>query len=223
MRQTLATALHQALRDGGTDFTHDQLAYLAATRKIEDPVRDAVAWRLHQTLLCRGLTVSREFPIKQSPDQSKGTWARADIAILESASVVAVVELKALHTFDVHKPKKREEYRGRVAADLKRVAMHVPGADAFAVALTTHVAGNIRPDLPDVVKYARVVRSATKKYGDADALRNDALPLWREAMTRLEAPIDQLELGRGEVWGLEVIVDAWLVDPVPRSELARTS
>ena len=155
---------------------------------------------------------------KVSPSPQRSS-ARADIAILDRANVLGVIELKALYTFNVHVTKKREEYRDRVAADFERVARHVPEADAFAVALTTHVAGDIPLHLLDVVKCARNVRSATKKQGGASALRTHALPIWQAAMEELGAPVDRLELGAGRVWGLEVVVDAWLVGPVPRSAL----
>lgn len=212
--------LARALRDAAADFLPDQLAYLAATRKFEDPVRDAMAWRLHLQLLERGLTVSREFPMSRLPTAPPQTRARADIAILHGIDMTAVVELKALYTFDVHRPKKRNEYRKLVAADLARVALHSPTAEAFAVALTTHVAGDVRADLVDVVKYAAGVRSAIKMHDSAEALRTSALPLWRSTLDELGAPVEHVEFGKGAVWDLDVVVDAWLVGPVPQPELA---
>jgi hypothetical protein len=215
--------LHESIAQGlhglGDDFAPGQLAYLAATRKFEEPVRDALAWRLHQAMAPQRLTVSREYPLSRASPKLSATGARADIAILDRADVVAVIELKALYTFNVHVPKKRDEYRERIAADLKRVAVHVPQADAYAVALTTHVSGDIPVHLLDVVKYARDVRSATKKHGGATQLRTRALPLWQSAVDALGAPVTHLELGTGQVWGLDVVVDAWLVGPVPRSAL----
>jgi hypothetical protein len=211
----LGAELQSAVQSVGETLTADHLAFLAATRKFEEPVRDVIAWRLHQRLASTGLVVSREFPV--------GPRARADIAILDGVTPAAIVELKALYAFNVHSESSRNEYRGKVAGDLERTALHAPNADAYAIALATHVVGDIPQSLLKVVKYAKDIQRANVKYGDADQLRTDALPIWLAAMEGLGAAVQHIMLGSGRVWTLRVTVDAWLVGPVPRGTLAAAS
>jgi hypothetical protein len=210
-RSDLAAELRSAVQSVGETLPADQLAFLAATRKFEEPVRDLIAWRLHQRL-APGLIVSREFPV--------GPKVRADLAILQGATPVAVVELKALYAFDIHSEPSRNKYRGMVAADLERTALHVASADAYAIALTTHVNGDIPAALLKVVKYAPGIRRANAKYSDAEQLRADAIPIWRAEMEGLGAPVEHITLGSGTTWTLQVTVDAWLIGPVAHATLA---
>lgn len=211
----LGAELESAIHSVSETLAADHLAFLAATRKFEEPVRDVIAWRLHQRLASTGLVVSREVPV--------GSGARADIAILDGITPAAIVELKALYAFDVHSDSSRNEYRGKDAADLERTALHAPDADAYAIALITYVAGDIPQPLFKVVKYAKDIQRANAKYGDADRLRTDAIPIWPTAMEGLGAPVKHIVLGSGRAWTLHVTVDAWLVGPVPRSTLAAVS
>ena len=67
-------------------FKKDELAYLALTGKIEHPIRDRLAFRLHKRL--KNLKIVRE-------------WKRTDLAILDSNNIpTRILELKAMYTFD---------------------------------------------------------------------------------------------------------------------------
>jgi hypothetical protein len=207
----IRAVLRSHLRSLGASFEDGELAYLASTRKIEDSVRDKLAWRMHQELNGQGVVVSREWPL--------GRGQRADLAVLCGSAPWAVVEFKALYAFDVHIKKTHDEYRERVRADLARVAERAPGAEAYAIVITTHIAGNIGNDLSRVVKYAPGLRRAIAKVGTADAVRSQAITIWAEALTTLGAPVEAFHLSSGTVWGLDVVLDAWLVGPVPHIEL----
>jgi hypothetical protein len=206
LRETLA----HHLRGIGGSFDDGELAYLASTSKIEAAVRDKLAWRLHQQL-GQDVVVSREWPL--------GGRKRADVALLRDSIPWAVVEFKALYAFDVHIEKKRGEYRERVRTDLARAAEWAPQADAYAVVLTTHVAGTIRPDLARVVKYATGVGRALTQLGTADAVRSKALDIWGQELATLGAPVEAIELDHGAAWGLDIVLDAWLVGPVSHDHL----
>jgi hypothetical protein len=207
----LRTDLGSHLRSLGASFEEGELAYLASTRKVEDCVRDKIAWRLHQELDSHGVVVSREWPL--------GGRNRADLALLRDAAPWAIVEFKALYAFDVHIEKNRGEYRERVRADLARVAEWAPRAEAYAVVLTTHIAGTIGKELSRVVKYATGVGRAVAQKGTADAVRSQAIDIWGEELETLGAPVEAFPLDSGTVWGLNVVLDAWLVGPVPHARL----
>jgi hypothetical protein len=209
----LRTALGSQLRSLSASFEEGELAYLASTRKVEDSVRDKIAWRLHRELDGQGVVVSREWPL--------GGGKRADLALLRDSAVWAIVEFKALYAFDVHIEKNRGEYRERVRADLARAAEWEPRAEAYAIVLTTHIAGTIGKDLSRVVKYATGVGRALAQIGTADAVRSQAVDIWGEDLETLGAPVEAFALDSGTVWGLSIVLDAWLVGPVPHAELGR--
>lgn len=193
--------LLQALKDAGTSFEQGELAYLAITSKVEFPVRDRFAWELHRRLKDRSLLVARE-------------WKRADIAVVREGDAIVVIESTALYAFDVLREPGLHKYRAKVTSDLAKAATLAPHADAYALVLCTHVLGEIAPPLRRwVVKYSSGIIGAAKSHG----------PVGQEAarqslggeLSQL-GPSDCREIPSGSVWGLDVIVDAWLVGPISR-------
>jgi len=197
----LRTVLLEHLQDMPGRFEPDELAYLALTQKVELHFRDRLAWGLHKTLYPRGLVVSRE-------------WRRTDLAILGGGLPLALVEAKALYTFDVHVEVKRAEYLARVTADLAKAAALAPAADRYGLVLVTNVHGQIPAHLRErVVKYAHGINLAAKQLGSGDQVRAGAIQLWDAELAGLGLPVDHVAVRAGCVWGLEVTVDAWLVGP----------
>jgi hypothetical protein len=137
--RTNASALRryllEELRAVSDGFEKGQLAYLAATSKVEIQVRDELAWRLHQRLVGDGLTVARE-------------WRRADLVILRGLDPLAVVQAKALYAFDVRSDAGRSRYVAKVRADLAKAAKLAPAAEAYALVLCSSVDGAIQPHSP---------------------------------------------------------------------------
>jgi hypothetical protein len=208
---SVRTYLLEELRQVANDFAPGELAYLATTSKVEIQVRDALAWRLHQRLDPGGFTVARE-------------WQRADLVILDGLTAVAVLEAKALYAFDVHSPSKNALYLTKVRADLAKAAALAPEAQAFALVLTTHVDGPVPAHLrKHVVKYSSGIAGALAKHGTADAVHDRAVEIWARELTSLGAPIESVRLDAGQVWGLNIVIDAWLVGPVPRVQLVTTA
>lgn len=82
----LEDRLVETLRTIGEDFQENELAYLALTGKVENPFRDRLAFKLHRNLSPE-VVVAKE-------------WRRVDIAILRSEVPLALIELKAMYTFD---------------------------------------------------------------------------------------------------------------------------
>ena len=198
--------LLQGLADAGTSFERGELAYLAITSKVEFPVRDRFAWELHRRLEDRSLLVARE-------------WRRADLAVVREGDAVVVIESTALYAFDVLREPGLHKYRAKVTDDLAKAATLAPHADAYALVLCTNVVGEIAPQLRRwVVKYSSGIIGAAKSHGHAG--QEAARQALGGELSQL-GPSDRREMPSGSVWGLDVVVDAWLVGPISRPQLSR--
>ena len=196
--------LLQGLADAGTSFERGELAYLAITSKVEFPVRDRFAWELHRRLEDRSLLVARE-------------WRRADLAVVREGDAVVVIESTALYAFDVLREPGLHKYRAKVTGDLAKATALAPHADAYALVLCTHVLGEIDPQLRRwVVKYSSGIIGAAKSHGHAG--QEAARQALGGELSQL-GPSDRREMPSGSVWGLDVVVDAWLVGPISRPRL----
>lgn len=73
-----------------TDFSKDELAYLAITSKVEHPLRDKIAFKLHEKN--KNLTVCREYLIRKGQKPP-----RIDVACIDASN-----NLKTLMEFKAH-------------------------------------------------------------------------------------------------------------------------
>ena len=147
------------------EFEPGELAFLAATSKIEQPIRDRLSWRLQQTL--KDYDVVRE-------------WRRADIAILKDKSPVAVIELKAMYTFDAALNNHMQFVAAISKDEQKALKLVGPDVPIFTILLAAHPKP-INPDLmKPFIKYRndiiRSLRTATcKRVADeADRIVTDS-------------------------------------------------
>ena len=195
----MAGHLVQALRGASESFAEDELAYLALTSKLENPLRDRMAWALQSTLA--GRLVARE-------------WHRCDLAVLEAdGTPAALVEAKAMYSFDGVSSEKMGAYRGWMVSDIAKADRLASGsaAEVYALLFVTHVEGRLNPDVPDgVVKYRRAIERATDPRLLASA---------RTAIGRCVAELGIArhgKLGTGTALGVGVAVEYWLIGPVER-------
>ena len=79
--------LKQALLNIDKLFGKNELAYLALTSKIENPIRDKIAVYLNNKLYEKDILIARE-------------WKRTDIAAIKNGVAVSLIEIKAMYTFD---------------------------------------------------------------------------------------------------------------------------
>jgi hypothetical protein len=178
----------------------NELAYFALTSKPEAQIRDRLAYRLHEILASRDLLVARE-------------WRRTDLAVLKPGVPgvpVALVEAKALLSADLLYPKRVEAWRRRVRADIEKarecaIGANAPGAEVYALVITTHVSTEVAPAQGEFVKYGKRLAAVTP---------------WAEAKEGIVAllpeappPFEQ-SFGRGQAFGIEVEVSSWLFGPV---------
>lgn len=186
-----------ALQDA---FAQDELAFLAATSKVELPVRDRLAWMIHKGVGDDSV-ISRE-------------WRRADLAILVDDQVAAQVEAKALYAFDVLREGKRKEFLGRLVSDATKMSSLVK-SDRYLLSIIVDVRGEIRPELSQyVVKYAPGITAGTKLTQGGD-VRSTAHSLWLGELVGAFGDVTQVTLiEAGRVWGLDVTVDLFLTGPL---------
>ena len=196
VRRTLLGAVTAA----AGSFEPDELAYLAVTGKIELPFRDRLAWRLQRQPEHQDLVIARE-------------WRRADLALLLGAELCALIEAKALYTFDVHSAANLKKYLGYVRADLAKANALADRTPAFALVLLTHVTGVIPVHLrAHVVKYSHGV---AKLQGRTEA-REAAVAILTRELSKVggAAGTEHRSFDAGRVFGLDVGLDAWVVGPV---------
>jgi hypothetical protein len=199
-----ADLLSEAMEAAARSFAPGELAYLALTSKLQHPIRDRLAWTLHTTLPDR--VVARE-------------WRRTDLAVLDASGTVplALIEAKALYTFDVADPAGRQasHYPAQVAADLdkahalSRSTGHQPAV--FALVLVTHPMTQ-PPDLPSaVIKYLPHIRRSAR-HGTPAALRELAAAHLGPTLQRL-GPVHPGRLDAGTAFATPTAVDYWIIGP----------
>lgn len=203
----IAESLLEALRALDAAFDPNELAYLALTSKVELPVRDRLAWQLHNRIAEHGFCVARE-------------WRRSDLAILDhEGTPVAILEAKAFYGFDVARGMAAtDRYTVAIARDLAKARRLGPDAQTFALALCTTPLAHIPPPLQQLAKYADYVNAAINEFGDPAVVRHKAQEHVTARLATL-GPVEALNLGDGNAYDLRVSVDAWLVGPVTGASL----
>lgn len=153
-----------SLRDLAGEFQRNELAYLALTAKIEGPLRDRWAYALHKTL-APNYVVAREWSIS-------GERHRADLAILVHQSPQAIIELKAIYSFDVINGRHRKIIKD-LRADAEKWA-NCGGARIYTVLLVTHPDGKVADDYERTVKYMQGINRAVGKCGSPEKVKAQA-------------------------------------------------
>lgn len=182
-------AFKECLEQAGRSFAENELAYLSLTSKVENPIRDRVAWAL-QCRIGPELIVSRE-------------WKRCDLAILQASdtnSPLAVVEFKAGIATEVDMPYKFIDWMAKDIA--KRKTPELSHALLYWVALATRVTGEIPPSMRYVVKYRRT-------YG-----REQSGYEYLEERMRHHGEVVRGTIRGGQMFGLDVDIDYWILGPI---------
>jgi hypothetical protein len=134
------------------DFKENELAYLALTSKIELPLRDRWAFNLSQQLSGNAI-VSRE-------------WQRTDIAILKKDAPIALIELKAMYTFDAALD--LDEISGFIEKmekdEVKATKLTSQHPQIYTVLLATHPKAFVPIELDGIVKYRAGINRAINTF-----------------------------------------------------------
>ena len=164
-------------------------------------------WRFGCTakLVAQNLLVAREWKRSEIA-------GRSDIAVLKDNAPVAIVELKAMYTFNTMRP----DYRRMVLDDIEK-AKGVAEADTqvFGLILATHPCDEIDLRFRDIVKYIADVNRACRTLGN-EGLRERAykeLPHWCSPNGVGVAG----SIPGGHAFGVEVSVEYCLYGPYYRT------
>lgn len=190
--------IQESLSSVDREFRPNELAYLALTTKIENPLRDRWAFMLHRKANA-SLTVARE-------------WRRTDIAVLENEIPRALIELKAMYTFDAALD--QENVSGFCDAmeedQEKAQLLSTRETDIYTALLATHPHSAVQKAHERVIKYRPGINSALRRYGGSDAVANAAV----EAVNRRLAEKNIIAFGcldGGRAFEIDTQVLYWLI------------
>jgi len=148
-----------------------ELSFLAATSKIELPIRDRLSWQLQKYL--SGLDVVRE-------------WNRTDIAILREEEPLALIELKAMYAFDAMNGHLGKFFKAVKSDEEKACVLAGKTATVYTVLLSSNPLIDDTIQLPSFIKYRDGIRRALRN--------NDAATI--SAVT--DSKVRNMFLGAGE-------------------------
>ena len=138
------------------EFHENELAFLALSTKIELPLRDRWAYSLYRDLFGK-YVVSRE-------------WKRTDLAILNRGKPEALIELKAMYTFDaVLAQEGVAGFSKAMEKDEKKALALANGiGSVYTVLLATHPKRIITTEYAGIIKYRRGINRAIKRFGSEE-------------------------------------------------------
>ena len=185
------------------EFESGELAFLAATSKVEQPIRDRLSWRLQQAL--KDHDVVRE-------------WHRADIAILKDESPVAVIELKAMYTFDAGLNKHMMQCVAEISKDEQKALKLVgPNVPIFTILLAAHPKPSNPEGMKSFVKYSPGIKKSLSN-ATCDEVADEADRKVRDLFlvkARRKLAFRHIVRGNGESFSVPFDVHVWCFQFVP--------
>jgi len=193
----------------GSDFRQNELAYLALTSKVEMPVRDKLAYKLHSNPNCEAI-IARE-------------WKRVDIALLEDktdtfppnakvyswlGNAEALIELKAVYTGDFKSKSSTVKYIADLERDLNSMNEIGMGKPKYNILLATHIHQKIQKPYPPQIKYPSIANRTAGN--DIEEVINDISGKLKKTFEK--KPIATGIIDAGEAFGLEVKVMFWVIE-----------
>jgi len=200
-----------ALKAIPSQFSKNELAYLALTSKPEARIRDALAWGLYESAP-EGYLVTREY--------SEGSL-RYDLGIVDASNgqnhPTAFLEAKLHFTFDFSEGVS-DRLKKVIFSDItkleKRVGASCLGSEEstfFLHVLVTPLAP-IGPEVLDIVKYQTRINRSFRRSADAGQVRRRALAQLDDFYGRqIEGELHKIDFLAGEAFGIPVAFDLLLV------------
>ena len=180
-------------------FSRDEFAYLSATSKIELPYRDKLSWNLQSQLDNSSINAIRE-------------WKRTDIAIIEQDRPLALIELKAMYSFDALNAnlKKFSSYLDRDEHKMRNLADN--STEKYLALLVTHPCNKIKPTYKSMVKYTQGINAAIKRHESTESvliLAKEAIT--SEIVTGNRTLILQKDYQAGTAFDVDFTISLWLL------------
>ena len=197
------------LDEVGQTFEENELAYLAATSKIEFPFRDRLAFLLHKRFESEGYLVTRELGAMST---------RIDMAVPNhKGQPICMIQLKAAYSFNAANYKYnyrglngKEAFEALVADDEYKMRQHA-AEHMYWLLLITHPDGCFEPNYERVVKYRREINAGLNTtYRTAAQVRAKAEENMRDVYNSRNVIHTGCVTG-GTVFGRGIEVLFWLV------------
>lgn len=179
-------------------FHQNELAFLALTSKIENPLRDRWALKLFNEI-GQKLLVARE-------------WKRTDLAILDGIYPKVLIELKAMYTFDAAMYEKNiDAYVNAMNNDIEKAKkIKDSSTDIYTVLLATHPKSPIPKKYTHVIKYSKDINSTFRKFQNSNAIKKKAIQTVNTKLNH-KTIVKQGELIGGSAFGIETDVLFWII------------
>jgi hypothetical protein len=202
---SILATIHECFRPG-------ELAYLAVTSKIENPLRDRIAFALHDQIE-DGFLVHREWKDKNKK--------KADIAITDMDNEVKyLIECKA-HSA----PTFERGYSDLIRRDLRKMCHASEEAtELYFIFFFNHVQ-SLRPidrKFEYAVKYFHLLNNALKKQAYHPDMASYVHEHWAQHLRDVKldpAKSNAVTITAGSYHGMPVFIHAYVYGPVFRREL----
>ena len=202
-KEFLEKIILDSIKQLANEFQKDELAYLALTSKIENPIRDKWAYIMQKKLKEQKISVARE-------------WKRSDIAIVQNNYPFAIIELKAMYTFDALRPSTLSSYLSNMELDEEK-AKNLANDNTLAnddtliytVLLTTHPALSVPEKLKSVIAYSSPVNASLNKFNSSE--------IYKQAKNNIENSLQhknivaQEMLVGGNAFDIDTNVAYWII------------
>lgn len=197
----IGEVLKEELKGLSASFIPGELAYLALTSKVEFPIRDRLAFRLHTRLGDSASQVARE-------------WHRTDLAVLSLGVPTLLLEVKAMYSFDaVDGAVGLRHFRRQVLKDRdKSLRPEAKSAEVYALLLVTHPKGHCGEELDALVKYRTGIERAAKQ--GIERVREGAAAAISKAFEDFRLVTTNGSLEAGTAFGVPVDIDYHLFGPL---------
>ena len=175
-------------------FLSNELSYLALTSKIENPIRDRLAYELYKQCANKYI-ISREYK-------------RSDIAIHSTKSLSAIIELTAIYSFDAIKENKC--YEKKMIRDIeksKKIAS--TETNLYTILLATHPHGKCDQS-NKAIKYVPGINKAISKLGSSIHVKKECIKRVEKTLSERNI-ICSGELIGGESYSIEMSILYWLI------------
>lgn len=180
------------------EFQLDELAYLSLTTKIELPFRDRWAYTLFKKFKDTEIYVSRE-------------WKRTDLALIKNNSPLALIELKAMYSFDALNPRQLNIFTNAMLEDEKKAKkLANDNTEIYTVLLATHPTTSIHPSLSGIVKYDVGINKAIKKFGSSAEVQKKSIIEINSKLNNRNVLFSG-EFNAGKAFGIDTSVLYWIV------------
>ena len=181
-----------------SEFREDELALLALTSKIELPWRDRWAYSIHRQ-------------IKDAYDVSR-EWRRTDLAILDDNKPVALIELKAMYSFDATLcDKEINGYCELIQKDeQKALALSNGSCSVYTVLLAAHPHSSIPAKYDRVIKYRQGINKAMNEHNTQEQVAAVAQSNVEACLSHKKIIASGNFMG-GKAFGVPASVYYWLV------------